>query len=222
MLDYYTTRALSGNSPKVSIMLAETALPHEVHFIDLDGGEQRSAWYTAIQPDGKIPAIMDHDVPGGLALGESGAILIHLAERTGQFLPTAQPARSRVLQWLFWQVGGVGPMFGQWWWFANAAPDRLPTALARYQTECARLLGVFDKQLGCHRYAAGEYSVADMALFPWVAPGYAALQQADPGRAAPWGNLRRWLHDVAGRPAVQHATTQPESSALRLPAGNAP
>jgi GST-like protein len=114
MIDYYTGKSLGGNTRKVTIMLAETELEHVVHFVDLDKNEQYETWYRAINPNSKIPAIVDHDVAGGLKLAESGAILVHLAEKTGRFLPTSGARRSQVLQWVFWQASGLSPMAGQW------------------------------------------------------------------------------------------------------------
>ena len=129
MIDYYTAKVLGGNARKVSIMLAETGEEHVVHYVDLDKNEQYEPWFKAINPNCKIPAIVDRDVPGGLAVGESGAILIYLAERTGRFLPTRGSGRARVMQWLFWQVGSVGPMAGQLSYFASSAPEKVPFAL---------------------------------------------------------------------------------------------
>jgi len=139
MIDYYTAKELGGNTRKISIMLAETGLEHVVHFLDLAAGVQRRDWYLDINPNGRIPAIVDHDVVGGYRLGESGAILIYLAEKTGQFLPRTEPERSRAIQWVFWQVGHVGPMFGQLSYFARSAPERIEFAIERYRQESLRI-----------------------------------------------------------------------------------
>ncbi|WP_420969092.1 glutathione S-transferase family protein [Bradyrhizobium sp. B120] len=216
MLDYYTVRSLGGNGRKVSIMLAETGLEHVVHFVDIEKGEQKEDWFTAINPNGRIPAIVDHDLPGGLRLGESGAILVHLAEKTGRFLPAEPKARAQTLMWTFWQVGGVGPMFGQWSYFARTAAERVPFAIQRYRDECERLFDTFDRNLAAQEYAADEYSIADMALLPWMKPGYAGLMRAMPDARDRWPNLRRWIAAVEARPAVALAMSCAEGAAARI------
>jgi GSH-dependent disulfide-bond oxidoreductase len=217
MIDYYTGKALGGNTRKVTIMLAETGLEHVVHFVDLDTGEQDEPWYREINPHGKIPAIVDHDVDGGLKLGESGAILVHLAEKTGRFLPAAPGPRARVLQWVFWQVGSVGPMAGQLSYFAQRAPAKVDFAIQRYADECRRLLAVLEGQLAGREYIADDYSIADMASYSWIKPIYAALRGANgSGPAAELIHVPRWLATMAARPAVAVAMSRYEGTALRV------
>lgn len=211
MIDYYTAKLLGGNARKVGILLAETGIEHEVHFVDLAKGEQHEPWFRAINPSCKIPAIVDHDAPGRVAFGESGAILIHLAEKAGRFLPARGSERARVLHWLFWQVGSVGPMAGQLSWFANDAPERVPIAVERYLGECQRLLDVLEQGLEGNEYVAGDYSIADMALYSWIKPMHARL----PG-SAPRVNIPRWLATMAARPAVGLVMTKYEGSARRV------
>jgi GST-like protein len=217
MLDYYTAKSLGGNSRKVTIMFAETGVEHVVHFVDLRKNEQYEPWYRAINPNCKIPALVDHDVPGGLAFGESGAILIYLAEKTGRFLPARGPERARVLQWLFWQVGSVGPMAGQLSYFVSQAPERIPHAIERYRDECARLLDVLEGGLAGREYVAGEYSIADMALYSWIKPVYEAfVRLQDPPRVAALSQVPRWLATMAARPAVALAMARYEGTASRV------
>jgi GST-like protein len=217
MLDYYTAKTLGGNARKISILLAETGLDHVVHFVDLDKNEQFAPWYRAINPNCKIPAIVDSDESNALALGESGAILVHLAEKTQRFLPASGADRARVLQWLFWQVGSVGPMAGQLSYFASRAPERVPFAIERYRDECVRLLEVLEGQLAEHEYVAGDYSIADMANYCWIKPMVETLGRADPaGAAAKLTHVRRWIGTMAARPAVAIAMTRYEGTALRV------
>lgn len=205
MIDLYT--AATPNGHKVSIALEEMALPYEVHALSLTRGDQKQPEFLAINPNGRIPAIVDRDA-GDLAVFESGAILIYLAEKTGQFLPTEAHARSRVLQWLMFQMGGVGPMMGQANVFFRYAPEKIPYAIGRYQREVRRLLEVLDKRLADVPYLAGDYSIADMATWPWA-------------RAHDWGgvsidgldHLQRWLRDVGERPAVVRGYAVPPSEA---------
>ncbi len=210
MIDYYTAKSRSGNSRKITIMLAETGVEHVVYYVDLDKNEQYEPWYAAINPNCKIPAIVDHDGPGDLALGESGAILIYLAEKTGRFLPASGPVRAKILQWVFWQVGSVGPMVGQLSYFVNRAPEKVPFAIERYRDECARLLDVLEGGLVGNEYVAGDYSIADMALYSWIKPVHEALGIVD------LVNIPRWLETMAARPAVAIAMTRYEGTALRV------
>src|SRR5258708_21894640 len=168
MIDLYTWGTPNGR--KVSIMLEETGLPYRVHKVDISKNEQFKPEFLALNPNSKIPAIVDQEGPGGkpLPLFESGAILIYLAEKTGKLLPTDPAARYTVLQWLMFQMGGVGPMFGQVHHFLRAAPEPVPYAIERYGKETRRLYGVLDVQLGKAAYLAGEYSIADIATYPWV------------------------------------------------------
>jgi GST-like protein len=217
MIDYYTAKTLGGNARKVTILLAETGLDHVVHFVDLDKDEQYEPWFRAINPNCKIPAIVDPDVPGGLALGESGAILVHLAEKTARFLPGSGPARSRVLQWLFWQVGSVGPMAGQLSYFANRAPERVGFAIERYRDECNRLLEVLETQLADSEFIAGDYSIADIANYCWIKPVYDNFLRAKtPGPVAELRHIPRWVGAMSARPAVAISMMRFEGTALRV------
>lgn len=164
MIDIYTWSTSNGR--KVSIALEEMGLDYRVHPIDIYNGEQHSPEFAKITANAKIPAIVDHDA--GITLFESGAILIHLAEKTGRFLPTSGPARAQVLQWLMWQMGGFGPILGQAMHFLYYAPGTSEAAAERFRTETARLYGVLDRRLGEAEFVAGEYSIADMALWPWA------------------------------------------------------
>src|SRR5215469_8036684 len=169
MIDLYTWATPNGH--KASIALEELGLDYQVHPIDIGNDEQFAASYVAINPNGKIPAIIDQDGPGGgpLTVFESGAILIYLAEKTGRFLPADPRQRSQAIQWLMFQVGGLGPMFGQAQHFRRFAPKPLPYAIERYSKEALRLYGVLDKRLGVSEFLAeGGYSIADIAAYPWV------------------------------------------------------
>ena len=221
LIDYYTVPSLGGNGRKVSIMLAETGLDHVVNFLDLARGDQNEDWYLAINPNGKIPAIVDHDAPGHFALGESGAILVYLAEKTGRFLPTEPKERARALMWTFWQVGGVGPMFGQWSFFAQTSSEKAPFAIERYRLECQRLLDVLDRNLAASEFVASGYSIADMALLPWIEPGYRALTTAE-ANIDRWPQISRWIDAVRKRPGVALALSKPEGSAVRVGQGRFP
>jgi len=186
--------AATPNGWKVSIALEEMRLPYEVRVIDFASNEQKADWYVKLNPNGRIPTLEDE----GFAVFESGAILIYLAEKTGQFLPRDVQGRSRVLQWLMFQMGGIGPMMGQANVFYRYFPEKIPAAIDRYQREVQRLFGVLDLQLGRHEYIAGEYSIADIALWPWVS-GY----EWSGVSVAEFAHLQRWLALVGARPAVQ-------------------
>jgi GSH-dependent disulfide-bond oxidoreductase len=170
MIDLYFWTTPNGY--KVTIMLAEIGTPYRVIPIDITAGDQFAPDFLQISPNNKIPAIVDHDGPGGIPLPifESGAILLYLAEKTGQFLPSDPRARTDVLQWLMFQMGGVGPMLGQAHHFRRYAPEQIPYAIERYTREAARLYGVIDRRLAEVEYLAGEYSIADIATFPWIRP----------------------------------------------------
>ena len=204
MIDYYTAKELGGNTRKISIMLAETGLEHVVHFLDLAAGVQRRDWYLDINPNGRIPAIVDRD-EGDLAIFESGALMIYLAEKTGRLLPTERRGRARVLSWLMFQMGGVGPMQGQANVFFRYAPDKIQYAIDRYQNETKRLYQVLDRRLGEAEYLAGDYSIADIATWPWVTlHGWAGVGIDD------LPNLQRWIAAVGARPAVQKGRAVPQ------------
>ena len=186
--------AATPNGWKVSIALEEMNLPYEVRVIDFATNEQKADWYVKLNPNGRIPTLVDD----GFALFESGAILIYLAEKTGRFLPRDTQSRSRVMQWLMFQMSAIGPMMGQANVFLRYFPEKIQPAIDRYQREVTRLFGVLDRQLAAHEYIVGEYSIADMALWPWVS-GY----EWSGVTVDEFSNLQRWLAKVAERPAVQ-------------------
>jgi GST-like protein len=198
MIDLYTWTTPNGR--KASVMLEELGLAYNVHKIDIGKNEQFTPEFLAINPNNRIPAIVDGDGPGGkpLTVFESGAILIYLAEKTGSKLLPADPrTRSVVLQWLMWQMGGVGPMFGQAHHFIRFAPEKVPYGIERYSKETRRLYGVMDKRLGEVAYLAGDYSIADIATYPWVARHeYHEVSLAD------FPNVKRWFDAISARPAV--------------------
>jgi len=196
--------AATPNGWKVSIALEELGLPYTVRPISLGALEQKEEWFLKINPNGRIPAIIDHD-NGDFAVFESGAILLYLAEKTGRLLPAESKARSRVLQWLMFQMGGVGPMMGQANVFFRYAPEKIPYAIERYQRESRRLFEVLERQLKTSTYIANEeYSIADIALHSWVAGHEWSGVSIDglPG-------LKRWLDLVGSRPAVQKGRAVP-------------
>lgn len=204
MIDLYSWS--SPNAHKVHIMLEESGLEYCLHPVDLGRGEQRRPEYLAINPNGKIPAIIDREGPDGraLALFESGAILLYLAEKSGRFLPRDPRGKWSALQWLMFQMAGVGPMFGQAAYFLHRAPDPVPAVVERFNTEAERLYGVVDRRLGEAEHLAGEYSIADMACFPWLR-NHGRLG-IDIGR---YPHVERWLAAVGDRPAVQRALELP-------------
>ena len=204
MITLYTWGTPNGR--KVSIMLEECGLPYRVNAIDITQGEQFAPEFVAINPNSKIPAMVDPEGPDGwpMTLFESGAILLYLAGKTGRFLPVCERGKYEATQWLMFQMGGVGPMFGQTHHFLRFAPEPLPYAIKRYRTETARLYGVLDKRLGEADFLAGEYSIADMATFPWVARH--EWQKID---LADYPNVQRWYATIAVRPAVQRGMVVP-------------
>jgi glutathione S-transferase len=179
-------------------------LPYEVHALNLRALEQKEPAFLAICPNGRIPAIVDHD-EGDFAVFESGAILLYLAEKTGLFLPTAMKPRSQVIQWLMFQMGGLGPMQGQANVFRHYFPERIASVTARYVNETTRLYGVMDGQLGRSRYIAGEdYSIADMACYPWIAQhGFSGIDLET------FPSLNRWYAELGARPAVERGMKVP-------------
>ncbi|QMW24367.1 glutathione S-transferase family protein [Sandaracinobacteroides saxicola] len=201
MIRLYT--AATPNGYKVSVALEEMALPYEVHRIDLSKGEQKQDWFLKICPNGRIPAIEDD----GFAVFESGAILVYLAEKTGLFLPTDAKGRSRVMQWLMFQMGGVGPMMGQANVFFRYFPEKIQPAIDRYQGEVKRLFGVLDRQLADHEYLAGDYSIADMATWCWTrTASWSGVE------SAPFVHLSRWHAAIAARPAAQRGIEVPDDA----------
>jgi GST-like protein len=206
MIDLYTWTTPNGR--KVSIMLEECALPYTVHPINIGAGQQFSPEFVAICPNSKIPAIVDRDA--GVSIFESGAILIHLAEKTGQFLPAKGTGRTKTLEWLMWQMANVGPMLGQANHFASTAAEKIPYAIDRYLTESARLVKVMDDQLGRTEYLAGAYSIADVATYPWIKAGFELLRNVKPDVAGDGKHVARWLAAIADRPAVARGMAIPQ------------
>jgi GST-like protein len=196
MIDLYAWP--TPNAYKVSIMLEETGLPYKVISVNLATGEQFAADFLKISPNNRMPAIVDDDVVGGpLSVFESGAILMYLAEKTGQFWPLEPHARYKTTEWVMWQMAGLGPMLGQAGHFRRAAPDKIPYAIERYTNEAKRLFGVLDKQLEGKDYITGVYSIADMMSYPWtLASTWLEIPMDD------FPNLARWQATMAARPAV--------------------
>jgi GST-like protein len=205
LIDLYTWGTPNGR--KVSVMLEECGLRYAVHPIDIGKGDQFKPEFVAICPNSKIPAIVDGEGPDGapLALFESGAILVYLAAKTGRFLPASDRAKYVTLQWLMFQMGGVGPMFGQVHHFLRAAKEQVPYAIDRYVKEKDRLYGVLDKRLGEAAYLAGdEYTIADIATFPWV-----ARHEWHKTDLAQFPHVQRWFEAIAARPAVKRGMAVP-------------
>lgn len=200
MIDLYS--ATTPNGRKVSITLEEMGLPYRLHALNLKAQDQKTPEFLAINPNGRIPAIVDD----GFAVFESGAILIHLSEKTGRLMPSDAQGRSRVIQWLMWQMGGLGPMQGQANVFFRYFPEKLQSAIDRYQNEVRRLFGVMDARLGDSAYLAGDYSIADIACYPWVAQADWSGVPLDP-----FPNLNRWFETLSARPAVVKGMNVPEA-----------
>lgn len=198
-LYYWTT----PNGHKITLFLEETGLPYTLHPINIGKGEQFAEDFLRIAPNNRIPAIVDHDTADGqpLSLFESGAILLYLAEKTGQFIPKDLRGRQEALQWLFWQMGGLGPMAGQNHHFNRFAPEKIPYAIKRYVDETARLYGVLNKRLADRPFVAGnDYSIADMAIYPWIVSHTWQQQNLDDFPA-----LKGWFQRIQARPATQRA-----------------
>ncbi|CRM27424.1 glutathione S-transferase N-terminal domain-containing protein [Pseudomonas salomonii] len=199
-LYYWTT----PNGHKVSLFLEEAGLPYTVHPINIGQGEQFKPDFLKIAPNNRIPAIVDHSPTDGgapISLFESGAILLYLAEKTGQFIPKDLRGRQEALQWLFWQMGGLGPMAGQNHHFSQFAPEKIPYAIKRYVDETARLYGVLDRRLADRAFVAGEdYSIADMAIYPWIVSHKWQSQ-----RLEDFPHVQRWFNRIKERPATVRA-----------------
>ncbi len=214
-LYYWTT----PNGHKITIFLEEAALPYTIHPINIGTGEQFDPDFLKIAPNNRIPAIVDSEPTDGgepFSVFESGAILLYLAEKTGQFLPQTLRSRVQVTEWLFWQMGGLGPMLGQNTHFSFAAPEKIPYAINRYVTETARLYGVLNTQLHNREYIAGDYSIADMAAYPWIVP-----HQKHQQNLADFPNVKRWFETMQARPAVQRAYAQGKALDDRIAASKA-
>jgi glutathione S-transferase len=202
MIELFT--AATPNGWKASITLEEVGLPYKVRRIDFNKKEQKEPWYLKINPNGRIPTIVDHD-NGGFAVFESGALMIYLAEKTGRLMPSDVKGRSLVIQWLMFQMAGIGPMMGQANVFYRYAPERIPYAIDRYQREVRRLFEVLDTRLADNEFIAGDYSIADIANWSWVR-GYKWSGVTLDGLP----NLARWLDAIGQRPAVQRGVDVPE------------
>ena len=204
MIDLYTWATPNGR--KVSIFLEELGLPYEVHPIDIGKNDQFKPEFLAISPNNKIPAIVDRDT--GIALMESGAILIYLADKTGRFLPKEGEQHYRVIEWLMWQMGGIGPFLGQAHHFLHFNKGKAPYAEERYRNEARRLYGVLDRRLDGRAFVADDYSIADIAIWPWISRF--EWQEID---LSDFSNVKRWYLDIAARPAVQKGYHVPKSTA---------
>jgi len=213
MIELYSWTTPNGH--KIHIMLEETGLPYRVHKINLGAKEQTTPEYLKINPNGKIPAIVDTEGaagdPGGkpLAIFESAAILVHLAQKSGKFLPTEPRARYATLEWLMFQIANIGPMYGQAFHFRSVAPERVPYAIDRYTNEVGRLLGVMDNRLFEQPYLAGaEYTIADIASWPWVRNSHSFGFNMEN-----YPNVQRWVGAIAERPAVRRGLKALEKAA---------
>jgi len=198
-LYYWTT----PNGHKITLFLEEAGMPYRIVPVHIGKGEQFAPEFLQIAPNNRIPAIVDHAPSDGgepISLFESGAILLYLAEKSGQFLPADLRGRNEVLQWLFWQMGGLGPMAGQNHHFSQYAPEKLPYAIERYVKETNRLYGVMNKRLADRPFLAGDYSIADMACYPWVVPYERQGQRLDD-----FSHLKRWFEAIQARPATVRA-----------------
>lgn len=204
-LYYWTT----PNGHKISIFLEESEQAYRIHPINIGKGDQFQPFFLQISPNNRIPAIVDHKPADGgepISVFESGAILQYLAEKTGKFLSTNIRERLETMQWLFWQVGGLGPMLGQNHHFTQYAPEQIPYAINRYLKETERLYGVLDKQLSKREYITGKYSIADMAAYPWIVPY--ERQQIN---LNDFSNVKRWFDSIQNRPAVKRAYAKAEA-----------
>jgi GSH-dependent disulfide-bond oxidoreductase len=198
-LYYWTT----PNGHKVTMFLEEAGLSYKIMPVNIGAGDQFKPDFLAISPNNRMPAIVDHepkDKGAPISVFESGAILLYLAEKTGRFIPSDQRGRVEVLEWLFWQMGGLGPMAGQNHHFSQYAPEKLPYAIARYVNETNRLYGVLNKRLADRPFVAGDYSIADMAAYPWVVPYERQGQKLED-----FPNLKRWFETIRERPGTVRA-----------------
>jgi GST-like protein len=207
MLKLYVWKTPNGF--KAPIMLEECGMDYEIIPINISKGEQKTPEYLAINPNGKIPALVDEDAEGGpVKLFESGAILLYLAEKSKKFIPQDMQGKYSVVEWLMFQMAGVGPMFGQYAHFTRFAPEKVPYAISRYHDESVRLLGVLDTRLGEADYLAGEYSIADISTYPWVK----AIIGMENSPVEGCKNVERWLEAIESRPAVKTAYEKIEAA----------
>lgn len=210
MITLYTWTTPNGRKP--AIMLEELGVPYQVRTINIDKDEQFAASFLAIAPNNKIPAIVDEDTEGGpLPIFESGAILTYLAEKHGRFLAPSGHVRYKTLEWLHWQIGGLGPMLGQLGFFGVRSKDKSPLAIDRFVEESDRLLAVMDKQLASSTYLAGDdYTIADIACYPWTIAATTYLQDVLADSLTTKPSVQRWLKNVGERPAVQRGMAVPK------------
>lgn len=198
MIDFYYWTTPNGH--KVTLFLEEAGVPYRIHPVNLGKGEQFKPEFLAISPNNRMPAIVDQEPKGGgapLSVFESGAILLYLADKTGKFIPQDLRGRTETIEWLFWQMGGLGPMAGQNHHFAQYAPEKIPYAIDRYVKETNRLYGVMNKRLADRPFLAGDYSIADMASYPWIVPYERQGQKLED-----FPHLKRWFEAIAARPAT--------------------
>lgn len=208
MIDFYTWTTPNGR--KVSILLEELGVPYKVRPVNLPEKEQRKPDFLAISPNGRIPAIVDHDVAGEpLAVFESGAILIHLAEKHDRFLSRDPRVRARTLEWLMFQMSAIGPFLGQVNYWMNTAEEKSPPALQRYLSESVSMIEVFDGGLAGEEFIAGEYSIADMAAYPWIAAAWGPFTAMMPEKVAAMPDITAWLERLGAREAVQRGMAVP-------------
>jgi GST-like protein len=203
MIDLYYWPTPNGQ--KISILLEELGVAYDIHWVDIGKGDQFKADFLAIAPNNRMPAIVDHAPAGGgaaISIFESGSILLYLAQKHGQFYSDDLRQQQKINQWLFWQMGGLGPMAGQAHHFRQYAPEQVPYAIERYTNECNRLYGVLNKQLADNEFIAGDYSIADMACWPW-----ALLYERQGQDIAQFPHLKRWLNAVQARPAAAKGLT---------------
>jgi len=212
MIDLYYWPTPNGH--KITLLLEETGLEYRIVPVDIGAGDQFKPEFLAFSPNNRMPALIDHAPADGgepISVFESGAILLYLAEKTGQFLPGDARGRKTVLEWLFWQVGGLGPMAGQNHHFGLYAPDKIPYAIERYVKETNRLYGVLDRRLAKRAFIAGDaYTIADMACYPWIVPWQRQQQTLDD-----FPELKRWFEAIAARPATQRAYAKGEALTAR-------
>ncbi len=201
MIEFYAAR--SPNGRKISIMLEECGAPYRVHFVNLEQGEQFKPEFRRINPNSKIPAIIDNEGEEEVTVFESASILIYLAEKYDRLLPRTPAGRAECISWTVWQVANAGPMFGQSHHFNSIATEKCPYAITRFSKEAARLVRVMERRLAEHAYLAGDYSIADVAAFPWVRVALDSMARNFPDLVGETPNLRRWFAEIGERPAVQ-------------------
>lgn len=201
MIDFYAAR--SPNGRKISIMLEECGAPYRVHFVNLEKGEQFKPEFRRINPNSKIPAIIDTEGEAPVTVFESASILIYLGEKFGRLIPKSAAGRAECISWTAWQVANVGPMFGQSHHFNSIASEHSPYAVARFSKEAARLVRVLERRLAERAFLAGDYSIADIAVFPWIRVALDSIIRNSPDHVGETPSIRRWFGEISMRPAVQ-------------------